>query len=248
MTTSVDSWCYVFGIVPAGAPVPDADSRGPAVDLRLVEVGEVAALVGSAPADRGLGRAADLLAHDRVLADLLASGTPVLPMRFGAVVADELAVQQELLEANHDHFVEVLHALRGRVQYSVHARYEQDAVLRQVLDEHPEIARLRDADTRSESPAAYRRRLRLGELVVRALERMRPTDAAAVLEELGVDRDYRARQPSAPDEVLDAAFLIDRERAAEFEDQVEQVGRRHAGRLRIRLLGPSPAYDFVQDT
>jgi hypothetical protein len=247
VTTSVESWCYVFGIVPAGAPWPAADDDGPASGLRLVEVGQVAALVGTTPADRGLGRAADLLAHDRVLAEVLATGTPVLPMRFGAVVTDEAAVQEELLEAHHDHFTEVLRKLQDRVQYTVSVRYEQDTVLRQVLAEHPEIARLRAVDTTAETRAAFDRRLRLGELVVRALERLRPMDAAAVLADLGDDLDYRARRPNSPDEVLDAAFLVETARAAEFEDRVEQMGRRNAGRLTVRLVGPSPAYDFVED-
>lgn len=247
MTTAVDAWCYVFGIVPAGTPVPEADDEGPASALRLVELGEVAALVGSTPADRAIGRAADLLAHDRVLADVVAAGTPVLPMRFGAVVTDESAVQQELLRAHHDHFVEVLNALQGRVQYTVNVRYEQDTVLREVLAEHPEIARLREADSRAETRAAFDRRLRLGELVVRALERRRPADAAAVLQQLGDDFDFRARHSTAPDEVLDAAFLVETARVDEFEDRVEQVGKHNSGRLRVRLVGPSPAYDFVED-
>jgi Gas vesicle synthesis protein GvpL/GvpF len=247
MTTSVDSWCYVFGIVPAAAPVPASDEDGPAVGLRLVEVGQVAALVGSTPADRGLGRAADLLAHDRVLAEVLAAGIPVLPMRFGAVVTDEAAVHDELLAAHHDHFVEVLERLRGRVQYTVHVRYEQDTVLRQVLKEHPEIARLREADGQSESRAAFDRRLRLGQLVVQALERLRPADAARVLDDLGDEVDFRARQPAAPDDVLDAAFLVEAARADEFEARLEEIGRHHAGRLRVRLIGPTPAYDFVEE-
>jgi hypothetical protein len=247
MTTSVDSWCYVFGIVPAGAPVPPDDDEGPAAGLRLVEVGEVAALVGSTPADRGLGRAADLLAHDRVLAAVVAAGTPVLPMRFGAVVTDESAVRAELLSAHHDHFVGVLRSLQGRVQYTVNVRYEQDTVLRQVLAEHPEIARLRETDGESETSSVFDRRLRLGELVVRALERLRPADAAAVLDEVGDDFDFRAHQSTAPDEVLDAAFLVETARVGEFEDRVEELGRRNAGRLRVRLVGPSPAYDFVED-
>jgi hypothetical protein len=247
VTVSVDSWCYVFGIVPEGAAVPKTDEGGPASRLRLVTAGQLAALVGSPPDDRPLGRAADLLAHDRVLADVVASGTPVLPMRFGAVMTDEAAVAQELLEANYDHFAEVLERVRDRVQYTVAVRYEQDTVLRQVLAEHPEIARLREVDGQAETRAAFDRRLRLGELVVKALEQLRPADASAVLDELDGEADVSLRQPASPDDVLDAAFLVETARATDFENRVEEVARRHAGRLRIRLVGPSPAYDFVGD-
>jgi hypothetical protein len=47
--------------------------------------------------------------------------------------------------------------------------------------------------------------------------------------------------------VLDAAFLVDADRGAAFEQQVEEVAARHADRLRFRLVGPSAAYDFVGD-
>jgi hypothetical protein len=250
MTTSVDSWCYVFGIVPAGTPLPTWSAADqaipddtPAAALRLIEVGELAALVGTPP-HRSIGRAADLLAHDRVLAELVAKGTPVLPMRFGAVMTDEAAVSRELLEAHRDEFAAALESVRGRVQFTVKVRYEQDAVLRQVLAEHPEIDRLRDRGS-VESPDTFKRQLRLGELVVRALEQLRPADAAAVLGEFGDEFEFRLRDTSSPEDVLDAAFLVEADQVVGFERRVEGLGKRHAGRLRIRLLGPSPAYDFV---
>jgi hypothetical protein len=250
MTTSVDSWCYVFGIVPAGTALPTWTENDPAISrdspaarLRLIEVGELAALVGTPP-HRSIGRAADLLAHDRVLAEVVANGTPVLPMRFGAVMTDEAAVARELLEEHQAEFATALNSVRGRVQYTVKVRYEQDAVLRQVLAEHPEIDRLRDLGS-AESAHTFQRQLQLGELVVRALEQLRPADAAAVLGEFGDEFEVRLRETSSPEDVLDAAFLVDADQVTGFERRVEGLGERHAGWLRIRLLGPSPAYDFV---
>jgi Gas vesicle synthesis protein GvpL/GvpF len=245
VTTSVDSWCYVFGIVPAATPLPASGGDGPAADLRLVEFGDLAAVVGTPP-HRSLGRAADLLAHDRVLGDLVTQGAAVLPMRFGAVMTDEAAVARELLDAHHDEFTAGLATVRGRVQYTLKVRYEQDAVLRQVLAEHPEIARLREATQRGDR-GTFQRQLQLGELVVLALEQLRPADAATVMAELGDQPQCRLHETSSPDDVLEAAFLIEADGRADFEQQVEDVARRHAGRLRLRLVGPSPAYDFVRE-
>lgn len=239
MTTTVDTGCYVFGIVPADSPVPEIEGAGLAAGLRLVAAGDLAAVVGSVPTDRPLGRAADLRTHDRVLAALVAAGTPVLPMRFGAVVSGEGAVVEELLAPHRAEFGEALDALRGRVQYTVKVRYDQDEVLRGLLATDPEIRRLRG---RPDDPAAQ---LRLGERVVRALERLRPGDASEVLTALMGTVDVRVREVSMPDEVLNAAFLVDRDRAAEFEERAEQLAAEHAGRLRIALVGPSAAYDFV---
>jgi hypothetical protein len=77
------------------------------------------------------------------------------------------------------------------------------------------------------------------------LEELRPTDAAAVLDDLHGAADVRVRTPGSPDDVLDAAFLVPAESADAFENRVEDAGRRRAERLRFRLVGPSPAYDFV---
>jgi hypothetical protein len=161
-------------------------------------------------------------------------------MRFGAVVADEQAVVTELLEPHRAEFTEALATLRGRVQYTVKVTYEEQPVLREVVAAHPEIRRLQG---RTDEAA----RMRLGELVVRALEQRRPAEASAVLSELVGTVDVRVRESAAPDEVLDAAFLVDADHAAEFERLVEEVAGRHADRLQFRLVGPSAAYDFVGD-
>lgn len=239
MITSVGNACYVFGIVDAKARLPAAGAKGsPATDLRLVEADGLGAVVGTLAANRLLGRASDLLEHDRVLAELVAAGAAVLPMRFGAVLTDEAAVVDELLGVHAEEFRGELEAVRGRVQYTVKVRYVQDTVLREMLAEYPDIDRLRHN-------RSFDARLRLGEMVVQALEQLRPDDAAALRDELGPAVDVRLHETVEPEEVLNAAVLVERRNATQFESQIERMGRRHDGRMRIRLVGPSPAYDFV---
>jgi hypothetical protein len=243
--TAVLAPAYVLGVVPSACSIPEVDPAGPFSELRLIEAGDLAALVGTPPSDRPLGRAADLLAHDRLLAELVAAGTPVLPMRFGVVLDDDAAVSDELLDARRDDLLEQLELVTGRVQYTVKARYEQDAVLREVLDEEPEVRQLRGGRGEPETAETLDRRIRLGQLVVQALERRRPRDAAEMLRVIGDQVATRQREPSAPEEVLNAAFLVERKEAAGFERRVERVAEQQAGRLRVTLLGPLPAYDFV---
>jgi hypothetical protein len=242
MTDVVTGASYVFGVVPAGVP-PPASADTAITEVRLVTRGALAAVVGSVPSDRPLGRAADLRAHDRVIADLVAAGTPVLPFRFGAVVADDRAVEDELLDAHHDEFVAALATVTGRVQYTVKARYEQDAVLRELLEQRPDIASLRSATRQSMSD-----QLRLGEVIVAALADLRVDDAATVQDTLAPQAvDVRLHETTAPDDVLHAAFLVERATEARFEQAVEDLGRRLAGRIRLRLVGPLAAYDFVRE-
>lgn len=240
--TAVLTGTYVFGIVPPDTPAPALAEASPAGDLHLVSAGELAALVGRVNVDRPLGRAVDLRGHDRVLADLVSRGIPVLPMRFGAVLTDDEAVRSELLEPNREAFLDAMETVRGRVQYSVKVRYQQDVVLGELLAAKPEIRRLRDASLHSGDPAA---KLRLGQLVVQALEEMRPDDASVVLTALVGTADVRIRDAGQPDEVLDAAFLVESARGADFEDRVEKLAAGLSRRMRFTLNGPSAAWDFV---
>ncbi|HEY2272376.1 MAG TPA: GvpL/GvpF family gas vesicle protein [Jatrophihabitantaceae bacterium] len=241
MTTSVDRMSYVFGVVAAGTRLPEIDEAGPAAALRLVEAAGLAAVVGTPPAHRSLGRAADLLTHDRVVAALVEAGTPVLPMRFGAVLQSDAAVIEDVLTARHDELRAGLARVAGRVQFTLTVRYEQQVVLRGLLAARPDIARLRG----SQDAENFDQRLRLGELVVQALDEMRPADAQAVLADLPDTADLLLHKTTAPDAVLHAAVLVERQAAAAFERGVELVARRHHPRLQLRLAGPSAPYDFV---
>src|SRR5690349_21291534 len=82
---------------------------------------EFAALVSSVTTPDELGSPSDLATHKDIL-DASASAVPVLPMRFGSVLADDQAVADELLAVNHDIFAEALGELDGHVQYVVKGR------------------------------------------------------------------------------------------------------------------------------
>jgi hypothetical protein len=45
--------------------------------------------------------------------------------------------------------------------------------------------------------------------------------------------------------VLNIPFLVARDRQEEFEDAVEEVAQERQERMRFRLLGPMPVYNFI---
>jgi hypothetical protein len=245
--SEVDVACYVYGVVPAPARLPgQLHGLGPTGRVSLVHTERIAAVVGEVSLGRPLGTRADLMNHERVLDALVDAGVTVAPMRFGAVVADEQAVTEELLLPHQEHFTELLGKLAGRTQFTLTGRYEEEPVLREVLEEYPEIRELRGEISALSREQAYHQRLRLGEMIVGALEEKRQQDGAAVLDALTPYAvDVVARELPQADGVVNAAFLVAEEGRDEFDAAVEDCGRRLAGRVRLRLLGPVPAYDFM---
>jgi hypothetical protein len=212
----------------------------------MISHGRVAAIVSDVPTDRPLGVRGDLVAHETVL-DTVAAHDAVVPMRYPAVV-EEHAVVDELLAPNEDHFATLLESLDGRAQFTLTGRYEQDAVLREVLLGDDQIRALREKVRDLPEDASYYDRARLGELVVRALEQRREIDGAGIIDRLEPFAVATvSNQLASPDDVVNAAFLVERERQEEFENAVEGVGEELAGRVRLRLLGPVAPYDFIPE-
>lgn len=145
VTSVGDRGYYVYGIVPQDVEATEEASGvgDPPARVEVVRHGEIAALVSVIDMTKPLGRPEDLTAHQHLL-DATATEAPVLPIRFGAVMTDTEAVVKELLAPHHDEFAAALEELEGHAEYIVNGRYVEKTVLREILANNREAARLRD--------------------------------------------------------------------------------------------------------
>jgi hypothetical protein len=117
------------------------------------------------------------------------------------------------------------------------ARYDEEALLVEIVAEDAGVRRLRGIAKRS---------FELGERVAHAYERKRQREAAVLLERLGpLTEDEEAGE--LPEwGLVTASFLVRRSRLAAFENEVEHWARKNAGRAECELAGPMPPYSFVE--
>jgi hypothetical protein len=156
------------------------------------------------------------------------------------------ALVEEMLAPHHDWFAGVLDDLADRREFAVVGVYEEDAVLREVLEEEPEAARLRERIRELPPDAAYYDRIALGELIVRVLDDKRLVDTEELLRALQPYAvDVAPREPASEDTAADLAFLVSKKDQSRFEQAVDELGDHWAGRIRLRLIGPLAPYDFV---
>jgi hypothetical protein len=236
---------YVYGIVEAGAPEPTGSGIRDA-PLRLIEGASAAALVSDLEGEElRLGRE-EAMAHARVLEDALSRGT-ILPMRFGVVVADDAEVRERILDGHGPELVAQLERLEGKVELAVRAVYEEDQLMREIVQTHPEIARRREALRGQPEDATYYERIGLGELVADAVERARESDANTILEVLSpLALAVEIGQPGHERVVLNASFLVGRDSVEEFDAALEDLARGQAERIQFKLTGPLPPHSFVE--
>ncbi|MGA5451331.1 GvpL/GvpF family gas vesicle protein [Streptomyces umbrinus] len=235
---------YVYGITTGSHPsLPDGmEGVGePARQVRIIKEGDLAAVVSDAP--EGLRpKRRDLLAHQNVLAETGAAAA-VLPMRFGSVSPDDAAVAGVLAE-RADHFKERLEALSGKVEYNVKATHDEEAVLHRVMSENPEVRSLTEAN-RQAGGGSYDDKLRLGEVVVAAVQHREAEDAAELQRALEPVAAAVSVGPESTGWLANLSFLVERASAEDFIAAVEEV-RKAQPHLEVRLHGPLPPYSFVE--
>jgi hypothetical protein len=230
---------HVYGVVPA------ADAAGPAPDgARHVVHRDVAALVGDVASERP-SAAGVLRTHWRVLEEASADAT-VLPVRFGTVMAGDEAVVDAFLAPGHDDLASRLAEMVGKVQLTVRAFYDEESLLRGVVERSPHVARLRAQVSALPEAAAYYKRIELGQLVAAEVEQARERDTAVVLARLEpLALAARREQPSSLDAAVNTAFLVERARMDDFSRAVGELGHELSGRMRLRYAGPLPPYSFT---
>jgi hypothetical protein len=232
---------HVYGVV-AASERPEIT----AADVRRIAHRDVAALVSDVEPGE-LTAARVMRAHWRVL-EQAGAGCTVLPVRFGTVMAGDDAVVEEFLSPDHDDLAARLADLAGKVQLTVKGFYEEAPLLRGVVAASPAIARLRARVQALPEAAGYYDRIELGRLVGEEVERLRERDTALVLQRLEPLALATSREAAATaDTAVNAAFLVERDGVDRFSEAVGELGRELEGRMRLRYVGPLPAYSFTGD-
>jgi hypothetical protein len=249
-TQSTHTVVYVYGILPDDVEVqPGVAGVGePPSEVRIVRHGDLAALVSDIDPNQPLGRPEDLIAHEELL-DGSAAGVPVLPLRFGAVLASDDAVAEELLGPHHDEFAEALRQLEGHAEYVVKGRYVEDAVFREVLAEDPQAARLADQIRGADPNATRELRMQLGEIISNAVTARREEDTRTLGDAVaGLVAASVVRPPTHELDAVHTALLVESSAARDLEQTVQRLANGWDGVIQLRLMGPMAAYDFVGTT
>jgi hypothetical protein len=232
---------YCYGVVSARDALPQRRGVGEARVEQVVH-GELAALTSRAPASVR-ARRRDLLAHMDVLAAAFEAG-PVLPLRFGTVFESEQALVGDFLAPRARELARMLREVDGQVELRVTAHYREDALLAEIVRENGRVATLRDA---TRGGADHPALVELGELVAAEVQARTARDSRSLLERL---RKHALRYDVAEEpieyQLLRASFLVDGNRLAAFEAELERFSTEQAGRVDVKLVGPLPPHSFVE--
>lgn len=243
MPTAAAAPVYVYGVVRGGSigsPAVDGVADRP---VETIERDGLAAVTSGLTEERFRVRRRDLHRHLGVLEAAFAE-TTIVPCAFGMVLQSREAVERELLDARREELLAMLDRLEGRAQLNITAVYDEETVLREVVESDAQIARLR-RQSRALGSAGHLVNINLGEAVASALAERREADASRIIGRLAAEADDLLVEEATATIVVRGSFLVQRDRAKRFDSALEALAASEAPRIRFESIGPLPPTAFA---
>ena len=235
---------YVYCIIQATRPLqfgPIGIGAEPA-EVQTVNHEGIAAVFSDTPVEIFDATRENVLAHERVNEAVMRQHT-VIPMSFGTVfkTRDDIV---ELLRGAHGAFSDVLAKMEDKLEFGLKVLWDRDVILQEIEREDEDIQRLKK-EISSQKGSTYFARMQYGRLVDAALQARSERGVADIFEQLrSVSVASRANKPIGDKMIMNAAFLVARDREGAFDAKVKQVGSQYEN-MTFKYTGPWPPYNFV---
>src|SRR5215212_8202830 len=122
----------------------------------------------------------------------------------------------------------------------------REKVTAELEEKDDEIRHLKEQIVSRTTGSTYFARMQLGRLIETALTDQADAYIREVYSQL---RDTavasRANKPIGDRMIMNAAFLIERDRESEFDLKVKEIASKYEGKLSFKYTGPWPPYNFV---
>jgi hypothetical protein len=151
-----------------------------------------------------------------------------------------------MLQRRYAEFDKLLINMDGKAELGLKAFWYEDVVYREIVDTNPAISQLRNALVGRAAEETYYERIKLGELVEAAMNKLREHDVERITSVLKpLAEETRINDVITERMVLNAAFLVRSEREPEFDQAIQQLDAEMGKRLIFKYVGSAPPYNFV---
>jgi hypothetical protein len=237
---------YVYGIIPSKADVSFGKMGigGTGELVYAVPHGDIAAVVSRTAVFIFDPTRENALAHEHVIETVMKTHT-IIPMSFGTVFRTDDDIR-EVLRSIYPSVKDVLQQMAGKVEFGLKVTWDREHIIEQLQREDDEIHRFHLEITRKHLQSTYFARMQLGRMIDKALAERSAEYVREIYEALrAICVASRDNKPIGDKMIMNAAFLLEREREAEFDAAVNRIAKKFGDRLNFKYTGPWPPYNFV---
>lgn len=207
-----------------------------------VEFGNIYAIVSNSPYRVYELTPENLLAHEGVIREVM-SFSYALPFNFGNV----LKSHEDLiafLEGTYSHIMKMLEKVSGRVELGLKILIKNEKFNDEV--ENQQINKLKAQLSHTDEQKQIPLKIELGKLVKKSLEEKQEFCRRNIFDYLKkYCYDAISTECITVKMILNASFLVDKDKQDLFEEKLEKVISRYEDRYDFRYTGPWPPYNFI---
>ncbi|MCK9422961.1 MAG: GvpL/GvpF family gas vesicle protein [Bacteroidales bacterium] len=204
-------------------------------------------VVSDHPLSRFVVNPENMLAHQKVIEEVMREFRSVLPIRFGTIAAtpDEI---RNLLNRRYSEFMELLKQFENKVEFNVRGTWKNMGMIYKEIDkEHVELQEIRaEIEKQHDKEERNMKIAEAGELIEHALVKKKAEEAEKIIETFRKSVfEYKHNKTNGDTMFMNTALLVNSGREIEFDNIMIDLGARYQDRSDFIYTAPLPIFNFI---
>jgi len=243
METPSQEGKYIYCIISTNQPKTFGEHGigGRGDELYTVCFNDIAAVVSNSPIINYPISKVNMLSHTMAIEVVMREYT-VLPVRFSTIAEDEEKVKK-ILEMEYDKFKSLLNKLADKKEIGLKTLFIENEIYKYILEKDKDIKALKE---KLEGSKAYNKLVEVGRMVENALNKEKDISnddflktLSPLAEQININKVYGELM------ILNAAFLVEKNKEAEFDHKVHELDERYGDKIRFKYIDTVPPFNFV---
>jgi len=189
----------------------------------------------------------NMLAHQKVIEEVMKEFSSILPLRFGVIAAtpDEI---RNLLNRRYREFSELLRTFDNKVEVNVKCTWKNmDAIFKEIDLENGAFKKIKKEVKKEHNATLQKEKItEAGKLVEKALKEKKEKESEMILYAFKrATFDYRQNKTTGDAMFFNTAFLINSGREKEIDNIMADLGEQYKDRIDFSYTTPLPIFNFI---
>lgn len=215
-------------------------------EVLTISYDDLSMVAGNCPMSKLEVNRQNLLAHEKVIEEVMKEFDSVLPVRFGTIAsgADEI---RNLLDRRYREFKTALRDMEHKIELGVKGIWKNmDVVFKEIVEENKDIKKMKEKLQNDKGKKNIQAKMETGKMVAEALAKKKEKEAEKIVDTLRrTTVNYKLNKTMGDGMFINAAFLVDKGREKEFDNIMDDLSEEYKDRVKFMYAGPLPVYNFV---
>jgi len=208
---------------------------------------DLACVISSTPMTKYVISRKNLIAHEKVIEEIMKDYSAVLPVRF-CTIATSTEEIRNLLMKKYQELKNLLRSMDNKVELGLKVFWQDmESIFKEIGSTHKGIKSLKKKLIKRSTSLSIDEKVGLGKKVKEVLEKKREAEAEEILDVLRPKCiNLRNNKIIGEKMILNYNFLVDRAHEREFDDHIEELTQIYKDRLRFKYVGPVAPFNFAE--